>query len=325
LIIPKISDAGNESSGGGDASEAHVNQIRGDIWNWIESNGARDINLPWTMSYDQYTSGMLQYLSPGAVLVGFISTAEEAATQDPDLKVSINGQPKTCVSSIWQKDGLPHIECNTERFAATSDADQYPLIHHEFAGLAGLEKNVGAQSDYEISSQLTAFLTTVTVTKLAIDPSPVTPQLTDVVLNSDGSVRLFVQSSDYLSRTGHPLPNGQLGALEYCASIGNHLPSAKEFIQFAKSNGAIGLEPPDDSIHIGYMYFTTDEVNGIRDQFNYTNAGFIPTSDFNSYWSSSVYHGNLDHVYTYKGQDGSMSAENGLRITGNAVRCAIGK
>ncbi len=63
--------------------------------------------------------------------------------------------PKTCRGFYSKKNGAPHIICNIARFEDTSDADQYRLIHHEFAGLVSVEKNVGAASDYEISNQIT--------------------------------------------------------------------------------------------------------------------------------------------------------------------------
>jgi hypothetical protein len=50
----------------------------------------------------------------------------------------------------------------------TSEAGQYRLIHHEYAGLARIEKNYGSASDYEFSNQITNYLEHQTVLKLAL-------------------------------------------------------------------------------------------------------------------------------------------------------------
>ena len=49
-----------------------------------------------------------------------------------------------------------------------TQAEQYRLIHHEFAGLARMEQNQGAASDYSISSQITAYLVSVTRLQLSV-------------------------------------------------------------------------------------------------------------------------------------------------------------
>jgi hypothetical protein len=112
---------------------------------------------------------MLTFLQPQAVVIGSVTLAEEAATQDSELKVEVDGQPKTCRGFISRNGGLPHIRCNVERFKATGAPEQYRLIHHEYAGLAGVERNTGAASDYTISQQLTDFLVPETILRLSIN------------------------------------------------------------------------------------------------------------------------------------------------------------
>ena len=56
---------------------------------------------------------------------------------------------------------------------STSESKQYKLIHHEFAGLASIENNEGAASDYAISAQITDYLTQQTVLRLAIKPKAI--------------------------------------------------------------------------------------------------------------------------------------------------------
>jgi hypothetical protein len=76
---------------------------------------------------------------------------------------------KTCKNFIGRQ-GLARIECNTKRFLETDESDQYILVHHEFAGLAGLEVNQGEDSDYQISNQIAAFLEDQVTKKLVIKP-----------------------------------------------------------------------------------------------------------------------------------------------------------
>jgi len=167
--------AGGTSGGGGDASESRVNEIRTDILKWISEGGAQGLRLPVTLTLASYEKSMSSILAPHAVVVGFVTATQEAQTNDPELSVSVNGQPKTCRGFVSQKDSRPHILCNSERFAQVSESKQYQLIHHEYAGLAGVEQNVGASSDYVVSSQITDYLVPETVLRLSVKkPSSVT-------------------------------------------------------------------------------------------------------------------------------------------------------
>jgi hypothetical protein len=156
---------GGDSGGGGDASEARVDEIREDILNWIDNGGAKGLKLPIELKYNDYVSKMREILEAQKVVVKFID--KDSETND-ELKVIVNGSPKTCRGFYSKVDGLPHILCSIPRFSATSDSEQYKLIHHEFAGLKNVEKNDKAASDYSISSQLTEYLSLQTVLKLAL-------------------------------------------------------------------------------------------------------------------------------------------------------------
>lgn len=151
--------------GGGDATEARVNEIRSDILQWIDNGGAKELLLPNGLSYDDYSSAMTNILIPRKVIIGFVEKDDES---DEELQVKVNGNPKTCRGFISSKDLRPHILCNISRFEKTSESNQYVLIHHEYAGLAKIEKNLEAASDYEISAQLTDYLSAQTVLRLAI-------------------------------------------------------------------------------------------------------------------------------------------------------------
>ncbi len=164
-------NVGGESGGGGDASELKVNEIRSDILKWIQAGAASELELK-TISYGEYASKMTEILQPKKVIIAFV---ENDDSNDEELQVRVNGTPKTCRSFISVKDSSYRILCNITRFKETSPAEKYKLIHHEYAGLMGIERNEGASSDYQISSQLTDFLSEQTVLKLAIRKKEVNP------------------------------------------------------------------------------------------------------------------------------------------------------
>jgi hypothetical protein len=163
-------NAGGVSGGGGDASESQFGEIRNDLLRWIQEGGAHELQLPTHVSHEHYRTAMERVLAPHAVIVSFVTTAQESdpANRNPELRVTVDSQPKTCRGFISTVDSRPHILCNIERFANTQPAEQYRLVHHEFAGLAGVEQNIGASSDYQISSQLSEFLVPEVVLRLAV-------------------------------------------------------------------------------------------------------------------------------------------------------------
>lgn len=158
------SGGGAIAGGGGDASEVRFDEIRSDIASWINNGGTKTLELD-SLSHEEYISKMSDILTPLKVTVSFIEKDDE---NDDELKVSVDGSPKTCRGFISIKDLQPHILCNISRFKDTDVAAQYRLVHHEYAGLVGVENNDGAASDYSISSQLTSYLARQTVLKLAV-------------------------------------------------------------------------------------------------------------------------------------------------------------
>ncbi len=151
--------------GGGDASEVRVNEIRTDLLSWIKKGGSKKLELPAEVNLEEYNQKMTELLQPKAVLVTFVEQDDQF---NEDLQVVVNGKPKTCRGFISRIDNRPNIICNISRFHNTSESRQYSLIHHEYAGLAGLEKNEGAASDYFISNQITDFLVKKRVLRLAV-------------------------------------------------------------------------------------------------------------------------------------------------------------
>ena len=147
------------AGGGGSICDDRIKIIRDDLEQWLK-NPQTDLSslvLEHGMALDQYRTQMLSA----------IASAQVSCTDD---KVEIGNDEKTCKGFV-QSDGTRHIECNTHDFLEeTSDSDQYRLIHHEFAGLAGIEINNGSDSDYSVSNQITEYLQNTVVKRLAIKP-----------------------------------------------------------------------------------------------------------------------------------------------------------
>lgn len=162
--VAQAFDGGDKVGGGGDASEERVNEIRADILKWIKADGAQDLILENGTTYEEYKSKMEVILQPQKVIIGFVASDNELS----EFRVKVSDVPKTCRGFIFKENNLPYIICNIDRFRNLTDAEQYRLIHHEYAGLAGLEKNEGAASDYSISSQITDYLTEQMVLRLAV-------------------------------------------------------------------------------------------------------------------------------------------------------------
>ncbi|MBC7693038.1 MAG: hypothetical protein H7222_14845 [Methylotenera sp.] len=162
LCLPLTAGAGDKIGGGGDASEMRMNEIRVDLLKWISKGGAQALQLPVGMTYEEYENKMVPLLLPKAVVFSFTSK---------DNEVIVDHQPKTCMGFQDAETNAPHILCSLKRFSETSEEGQYSLFHHEIAGLAGVEKNEGAASDYFVSSQLTYSLEKTTVLRLAVKSS----------------------------------------------------------------------------------------------------------------------------------------------------------
>ena len=168
LSVTVLADKGGSTGvgGGGDtACEQRISDVRQDILSWIQQGGSQGLDFSKEgLSLTDYNSKMLAVLANHAVVVGCLNE-----TQDNPNPVQVNNVPKTCRGYVSVVDNLQHIDCDLQRFTtATSESDQYSLVHHEFAGLAGVEKNIGASSDYDISNQITEYLVSETVLKLAI-------------------------------------------------------------------------------------------------------------------------------------------------------------
>lgn len=158
LCSPMASHAaavGPGGSNGGDSCENHFKMIRNDIQSWVLDGGAQVLHLPEGVSPQDYSRQILEK----------ISLAQVSCTDQP---VRVAGKEKTCRNFLGEN-GIPQIECNFHRYMMeTSDEDQYVIAHHEYAGLAGFEKDTRDGSNFSISNQLTDYLEEKTVQHLAL-------------------------------------------------------------------------------------------------------------------------------------------------------------
>lgn len=181
---PLHAKEGGDSGGGGDASEARVDEIRSDLLKWIQDGGAQELTLPADISYGEYIDKMSDILTNKKVALSF--------TNDP---VKVQGQDKTCrgafieTKTLFSKKKYPQILCNITRFKETAEPTQYSLIHHEYAGLKNIEKNDGSASDYQISNQITDFLEDRIVKKLAVKKKP------EVEIKPDTSLQKLIANN----------------------------------------------------------------------------------------------------------------------------------
>jgi hypothetical protein len=154
LLPAALAHAGREAANGGDMCEDRIAIIRNDIAVWINQGGSEGLVLPSGLPLYQYNLGMLRQ----------IAVAEIDCI---DAAIQVDGAEKTCENKIGD-DGISRIVCNYQRFMETPDADQYVLVHHEYAGLAGFEENEGPNSQYSISNQIAEYLVDGYTQKLAI-------------------------------------------------------------------------------------------------------------------------------------------------------------
>lgn len=167
-FVEQSSAKGGANGGGGDGQEMIVDAIRSDMRNWVQGGGPQGFkSWPAGVTLTTYKKLMPPLLEPKAVIIGFVTSAQEAKETNAELKVIVKDQPKACRGFFSKVDRKAHILCNVERFPTVA-AEQYRLIHHEFAGLAGVEQNEGAASDYTLSNQITSLLQAETIYRLPV-------------------------------------------------------------------------------------------------------------------------------------------------------------
>ncbi len=224
---------GNSSGGGGHNYEIDVFEIRSDILKWIQDGGAKGLRLPKNLTYESYVSRMTHILQPNEVAVVFV---DKDHSDDEELQVSIDGHPKTCRGFKSKKDNRFRIVCNKSEFKDTPASKRYRLIHHEYAGLVNVEKNVKSDSDYLISSQLDGFLTRQVVVKLAVKP-------TQNIAQINNCEKVYI---NFFDRNDSLLKNAALRIHKFLTSDNNQIPTdflTGVFLVPHLENDHISIEP----------------------------------------------------------------------------------
>lgn len=153
-ILGSLTSQADRIGNGGDVCESRIQTIRNDISAWITKNGSAALKLPKGLPLAQFNTSMMNAFTKTSV-----------ACVDENLFVG--AAEKTCKNMITQF-GKSLIQCNYARFMATTETEQYMLIHHEYAGVAGFEVNSGEESDYAISRQITGYLQDQVVKRLVV-------------------------------------------------------------------------------------------------------------------------------------------------------------
>jgi hypothetical protein len=193
LLLSPITQASlGQDRGGGDLCEDQIKIIRDDIASWIQKGGAKDLQLPAEWSVSKYSENMLAQI--GKTKIRCIGQG------DANYPVQVYGTPKICRFD----EGFLNktITCDRAAFLALDETQQYILTHHEYAGLAGVERPNQDDSVYAVSNQISAYLVDQVVKRLAVksvssDPQPT--QWTEVTGQSGAIVSQRLQ--DALART----------------------------------------------------------------------------------------------------------------------------
>lgn len=189
--IAFASPMGRES-GGGDPCEDRIKSIRGDLSSWIQKGGANDLRLPRGLTLSSYVAGISSAIKSASI--------QCVGPGDLQYPVAINGTAKVC---RFDKDSsFSQITCDAAKFRNLSESDQYMLIHHEYAGIAGIEKPLGDDSTYTVSNQITSYLVDQVVKRLAVKsvrPEPAPTKWSEVTGKSGAVTSQRLQ--DAVSRT----------------------------------------------------------------------------------------------------------------------------
>lgn len=266
------SKEGGVHGGGGDTkTERRIKDIRDDVSAWIEKGGAKALRFENSLTYDDYifgnndknVYGMNDILVPGAVVVNAIK-ANEQRMDDEELNTYVDGKPKTCKGLISARDQRPHMICEVERFADLTESEQYQQIHHEYASLGMLEKNVGSDSDYSISKQLTSYLVTETVLRLAVK-APETHSIGGVVWVKMKEVPYYARNGKrFYQREYYAFEATKENAKDACKSLG-----FTDYVTYGSQDYRIGSANPVNTL----------DPMSIRGLDNYPNPSDSKDSD----------------------------------------------
>lgn len=149
--------AGEGATNGGDICENKLSSIVLDIKGWIQNNGGKQLSYTNGLTSEEYKAQMLEVIESNPII--------KCQTEE----LLFGSAEKTCLNTT--NNGNAEIVCNLDRIESSNIEEKYRIIHHEIAGLAGIEVNETESSDYFYSNQITANLEEQLVKKLAIKKS----------------------------------------------------------------------------------------------------------------------------------------------------------
>lgn len=203
LLVLAASNAfatGGRSDGGGDICEDRIKLIRDDLKSWISKGGAEGLTLPQGISSDEYAALMLTQIKNARI--------DCVGQGDEGYPVKIGRTPKVCKFSIDAAGA--QITCDYVKLLVTDESRQYVLIHHEYAGLAGIEVPDQDDSHYETSNQISGYLENQVVKKLAVKSVASSPSYKKASFcMAYGSSGPEDMGYDYEIHCSDPLPSGK--------------------------------------------------------------------------------------------------------------------
>lgn len=157
--------AGGDASGGGDTCEDRIQVIRDDIQTWVHKGGGQNLKLPDNIEPDEYASRMLDAIEKTKPKIRCLGPG------DKGYPVEEKGVPKVCrfySTGLLSRFRGTYIDCDFKKFLDLNESDQYVLVHHEYAGVAGLEVSDDGRSEYPISNQISSQLEDQVVKRLVV-------------------------------------------------------------------------------------------------------------------------------------------------------------
>jgi hypothetical protein len=153
-VLQLSGDKGN----GGDICEQKIREISEDIERWIGEEGHLSLKLEDSVTIADYEEKMT-------------TAIRETQVTCISKPIMVENKEKMCVNFITDE-SIPMMICNSKQLLEKDINDQYLIVHHELAGVAGLESgSADGTSNYSLSNQITAFLEREIVTRLAVkDP-----------------------------------------------------------------------------------------------------------------------------------------------------------
>jgi len=142
--------------GGGDTCEDRIKDVRDDLNKWIINKGPNGLTLPEKMTVSFYSEAMLFQISKAKI--------ECVGKSDERYSAGIEGISNVCRFDLINDKSF--IKCDFFKFNSLSESEQYVRVHHQFAGLAGIENDLNDS----VSNQISAYLVDDVVKKLAIRP-----------------------------------------------------------------------------------------------------------------------------------------------------------